>query len=140
MKKIFLLFSIALLSLNLVFSRDMNDEAAETFLIVEGTPICLSFEYYRVRDGWTPLVLSLGELNRLLWMDAANRVSELRETGTHFVEPVCFSDVSTHSLGKETSTLYFDVYEQNHVRTRWKLSPGRTAGTKESKYSDKKLK
>ena len=129
MKKAVVFSLIVLLFLSPVFAGPGSNEGAETFLLVEESPICLSFENYRVKDGWTPVVLSLGELNCLLWMDAAGRISELRETGTHFVEPVCSIDVSTHSMGKEANTLYFDVSEQNRVRTRWIISPGRTAGT-----------
>ncbi|MCX6579664.1 MAG: fibronectin type III domain-containing protein [Candidatus Aminicenantes bacterium] len=73
--------------------------------------------------------LSIGELNCLLWMDESGRVLELRETGAPFVEPVCFIDVSTKTLRKEAEALHFDVYEQNKVRTRWRLSPRGTAGT-----------
>jgi len=132
MKKtvVFFLSALLLLSLSPVFSSGPgSNDAVETFRLVEEPPICLSFENSQMKDGWTPVVLSIGELNCLLWMDDAGRVSWLRETGAHFVEPVCFIDVSTQSLGKEANTLYFDVYEQNSVRTRWRLSPGRTAGT-----------
>ncbi|MCX6581648.1 MAG: leucine-rich repeat domain-containing protein, partial [Candidatus Aminicenantes bacterium] len=73
--------------------------------------------------------LSIGELNCLLWMDESGRVLELRETGAPFVEPVCFIDVSTKTLRKEADVLHFDVYEQNSMRTRWRLPPDKTAGT-----------
>jgi hypothetical protein len=131
MRKVLVFFMavFVLLFLSPVFAGSGSNEGAETFLLMEESPVCLSFENYRVRDGWTPVVLSIGELDCLLWMDEAGRVSELRETGAHFVEPVCFIDVATQSLRKGANTLYFDVYEQNHVRTRWRLSPGGTPGT-----------
>ena len=131
MKKsvVFFLTALLLLFPGTVLPGPGNNEAAETFLLVGGSPICLSFESYQRRDGWTPVVLSLGELDCLLWMDAQGRVSELRDTGTHFVEPVCFIDVPAHSLGKDAHTLDFEGYEQNSVRTRWRLSPVEPAGT-----------
>jgi hypothetical protein len=131
MKKavVFFMAVFGLLFLSPVFAGSESNEGAETFLLMEESPIGLSFENYQMKDGWTPVVLSIGELDCLLWMDAAGRVSELRETGAHFVEPVCFIDVSTQSLRKGANNLYFDVYEQNRVRTRWRLSRGGTAGT-----------
>jgi len=133
MKKAAVFFWTALLLLFLspvlLLPGPGSNEEAETFLLEEETPICLSFENYQRKDGWTPVVLSFGELNCLLWMDASGRVSELRETGAHFVEPVCFIDELAQSLGQDADTLYFEVYEQNQVRTRWRLSPGGAAGT-----------
>jgi hypothetical protein len=126
---VFFLTALLLLSTGPVFPGPGSNDGAEAFLPGDGSTICLSFEHYKMQDGWTPVVLSMGELNCLLWMDEDGRVSELREPGAHFVEPVCFIDVSAQSLRKETDALYFDVYEQNSVRTRWRLSPGGTAGT-----------
>jgi len=131
MKNIIALFviTLGLLSQSPVFPGTGGNEAtAETFLLEEGSPICLSIENYQKKDGWTPVVLSLGELNCLLWMDEAHRVSELREPGDHLVEPVCYIDETTQGLRKGANTLYFDIYDQNQVRTRWILSPGGTAG------------
>jgi hypothetical protein len=62
-------------------------------------------------------------------MDEAGRVSELRESGAPFVEPVCTIDVPAQCLAKDANTIYFEVYEQNSVRTRWRLSPVEPAGT-----------
>jgi hypothetical protein len=129
MKRAGVFFLTVLLFLSPVFAGSASNEGAETFLLMEESPVCLSFENYHMRDGWTPVVLSIGELDCLLWMHAAGRVSELPETGAHFVEPVCFIDESTQSLRKGSNTLYFDVYDQNQVRTRWRLSPGGTVGT-----------
>ena len=131
MKKAVVFFLTALLFFSPVFlfPGPGSIEGAETFLLEEETPICLSFENYQRKDGWTPVVLSLGELQCLLWMDASGWVSELRETGAHFVEPVCIIDELAQTLGQDANTLYFEVYEQNQVRTRWRLSPGGTAGT-----------
>jgi len=130
MKKNVVLLWTALLLLcpGLVFPETGSNKAAETFLLVEGSPICLSFESYQRRDGWTPVVLSLGDINCQVWMDEAGRVSEMRESGAPFVEPVCLIDVPAQCLGKDADTLYFEVYEQNSVRTRWRLSPGEPAG------------
>lgn len=61
-----------------VFPANGNDKEvarAETFLPGEGSSINLSFEYYKMQDGWPPMVLSIGELNCLLWMDEIGRVS-----------------------------------------------------------------
>lgn len=129
MKKNVVFFLTVLLFLSPVFAGPGSSEGAETFLLMEKSPIGLSFENYQVRDGWTPVVLSVGEFNCLLWMDDACRVSELRETDAHFVEPVCVIDELTQSLQNGANILYFDVYEHNSVRTRWRLSPGETAGT-----------
>jgi hypothetical protein len=131
MKKIFIFISIAILSLNLVFSWDMSDKAAETFLLVKDSPIFLSFENYKMKDGRTPVVLSIDRLRFLLWLDASGSVSERRKTKAHPVEPVCTLDPSTLSLGIGKNKLYFEVYEQNSVRTRWRLSPSqeKTTGT-----------
>jgi hypothetical protein len=82
-----------------------------------------------MQDGWTPVVLSIGGLHCLLWMDETGRVSELRELESGFVEPVCVIDVSTKTLRREADALHFDIYEQNKVRIRWRLSTGATAGT-----------
>jgi hypothetical protein len=121
--------TLGLLSLRPVFpGTGSNEAAADTFLLEEGSPICLSFESYQKKDGCTPVVLSLGELNCLLWMDEAGRVSELQEPGHPLVEPVCSIDVLAQCLVKDAETLYFEVYEQNSVRTRWRLSPGEPAG------------
>ncbi len=131
MKKAAVFFLTALLFFSPVFLFPGlgSNKGAETFLLEEETPICLSFENYQRKEGWTPVVLSFGELNCLLWMDASGRVSERRETGAHFVEPVCIIDELAQSLGHDANTLYFEVYEQNEVRTRWKLSPGGSPGT-----------
>jgi Leucine-rich repeat (LRR) protein len=123
MKKIFVIFSIALLSLNLVFPRNMSNEERETFIIAEDSPIFLSFENYKMKDGWTPLVLSVGELEFLLWLDASGRISGRQEIEVHPLDTVCAIDPVTLSLEKGASKLYFEVYEQNPVRTRWRLSP-----------------
>lgn len=129
MTKVIVFFLSVLLTFSPVFSRAVSNESAgETFVLEEGSFICLSFENYQKKDGWTPVVLSLGELNCLLWMDETGRVSELREFGAPLVEPVCFIDVTIQSLAKDAGTLYFEVYEQNSVRTRWRLSPGEPAG------------
>ena len=131
MKKNVVFFCIALLLLSLspVFpGTESNKAAAETFLLEEGTPICLSIESYQKKDGWTPVVLSVGELNCLLWMDEAGNVSELREPGGHLVQPVCSIDVLAQSLVKDADSLNFEVYEQNNIRTRWRLSPGEPSG------------
>jgi len=132
MKKNVVLLWTALLLLcpGLVFPGTGSNKAAETFLLVEGSPICLSFESYQRRDGWTPVVFSLGELNCQVWMDDAGRVSEQRDTGAPFVEPVCLIDVPAQCLAKDADTLYFEVYEQNSVRTRWRLSHQETATKK----------
>jgi hypothetical protein len=70
MKKNVVFFWIALLLLSPgpVFPGTRSNEAAETFLLKEGSPICLSFESYQRRDGWTPVVLSVGDINCLLWI------------------------------------------------------------------------
>jgi Leucine-rich repeat (LRR) protein len=125
MKKIFILFSIFLLSLGLAFSSDMCDETGETFILAKDSPIFLSFENYKMKDGWTPVVLSVGELEFLLWLDASGRISERREIGVHPFETVCTTDpsTSTPSLEMGANKIYFEVYVQNPVRTRWRLSP-----------------
>jgi len=132
MEKLIVFLLSALIFFSPMFSGPGNNEGiggAEALLQSEVSRICLSFEHYKMQDGWTPVVLSMGEINCLLWMDETGRVSELREPGAPFVEPVCLIDVSTQSLWKEADALYFDVYEQNSMRTRWRLSPGGTAGT-----------
>jgi len=126
---VFFLIAILLLSFGPVFASDGINDRAESFLLADESPICVSFEHYKMQDGWTPVVLSMGEFRCMLWMDASGRVSERMETDTPFVEPVCFIDASTKSLRKGADTLYFDVYQQNNVRTRWRLSPSGTAGT-----------
>jgi len=129
-EKIIVFLLSALIFFSPMFSGPGNNEGigdAEVLLQSAGSPICLSFENYKMQDGWTPVVLSLGEIDCLLLMDETGRVSELREPGAPFVEPVCFIDVSTKTLRKEADALYFDVYEQNSIRTRWRLSPDKTA-------------
>jgi hypothetical protein len=130
MKKnvVFVWIALLLLSLSPVFPGTGSNKATETFLLTEDSPICLSFESYKEKDGWTPVVLSLGELECLLWMDEAGRVTEMRESGGHSVEPVCSIDVLAQSLVKDADSLNFEVYEQNNIRTRWRLSPGEPAG------------
>ncbi|MCX6583442.1 MAG: fibronectin type III domain-containing protein [Candidatus Aminicenantes bacterium] len=138
MEKIIVFIFSALIFFSPMFSGTGNNEGigdAEVLLQSAGFPICLSFEHYKMQDGWTPVVLSLGELNCLLWMDESGRVLELRETGAPFVEPVCVIDVMNKSLRREADVLHFDVYEQNKVRTRWRLSPDKTAGTVAKKIS-----
>ncbi|MCX6582958.1 MAG: hypothetical protein NT166_22505, partial [Candidatus Aminicenantes bacterium] len=96
MEKVIVFILSALIFFSPVFSGTGNNEGvggAEALLQSDGSRICLSFEHYKMQDGWTPVVLSIGELNCLLWMDESGRVLELRETGAPFVEPVCFIDV-----------------------------------------------
>lgn len=92
MKQIFVFFLMVLISLSPMFSRNESYKPAETFMLHENAPISLSFENYKMKDGWTPVVLSVGGVDCLLWMDASGRVSEWREIQDHPFAPLCFID------------------------------------------------
>lgn len=127
--RFFIWIALLLVSLGPVFPMTGSNKAVEeTFLLEEGTPIYLSIESYQERDGWTPLVLSVGDVNCLLWMDEAGNVSEQRAPGDQLAVPVCSIDIQTQSLVKNADSLAFELYEQNNVRTRWRLSPGESMG------------
>jgi hypothetical protein len=123
MRQIFVFFLLVLISLSSMFSRNERYNPAEIFILHENTTIYISFENYKIKDGWTPLVLSVGGVDCLLWMDASGRVSEWQEIQDHPFALLCFIDPLNQTLEKGTDILYFDVYEQNPMRTRWQLSP-----------------
>ncbi|HLP60321.1 MAG TPA: hypothetical protein VK186_15885, partial [Candidatus Deferrimicrobium sp.] len=112
MVKLIVVF-LSVLFFSLVFSRPTINESIgsiEAFLPGEGAPICISFEHCKMHDDWTPVVLTIGEFNCLLWMDKDGKVSELRGPGAPFIEPVCIIDAADKSLRKEGGALFFDVY------------------------------
>jgi len=128
MKQILVFFLMVFVSLNPVFPGDEINNPGKTFMLHENASIYLSFEHYKMKDGWTPVVLSVGEVDCLLWMDAFGRVSEWREIQDNAIAPLGFIDPLNQTLGKGADLLYFDVYEQNPVRSRWRLSPYGTPG------------
>lgn len=131
MNRMFVIIFMVLFFLNPVFpgSAAENDEGTEAFILLKDSPIFLSFETYKMKDGWTPVVLSVGELDVMLWLDASGRVTEMREPHGHVLDPVCFIDGSTRNLYKGADGLVFDVYEKNQVRTRWRLPSNETGDT-----------
>lgn len=122
MKQIFVYFLLVLILFSAELPGDESNGLAGTFMLHENARIYLSFETYKMKDGWTPLVLSIGDINCLLWMDASGSVSERRETHGHGIAPLFFINPLNQTLGKSADMLYFDVYEQNPVRSRWRLS------------------
>ncbi|MDQ1352707.1 MAG: hypothetical protein QG657_3013 [Acidobacteriota bacterium] len=132
MEKLIVFILSTLIFFSPVLARAGNDggiKGDETFLFSDRATVRISFEHYKMQEGWTPVVLSIGEINCLLRMDETGKVLEMREPGAPSAEPVCFIDVVTKSLRKEADSLYFDVYEQNNIRTRWRLSSTKTVGT-----------
>jgi hypothetical protein len=128
MKQIRVYFFLVLILFSVELSGDESNRLAGTFMLHENARIYLSFESYKMKDGWTPLVLSLDGIDCLLWMDASGNVSEGRETHGHGIAPLFFIDPLNLTLGKGADVLYFDVYEQNPTRSRWRLSSYETPG------------
>ncbi|HLP47432.1 MAG TPA: fibronectin type III domain-containing protein [Candidatus Deferrimicrobium sp.] len=130
MEKLIILVLTVFLFFSPVFSRADNTNGKEFFLVNQESPIYLSFENYQMKDGWTPVALSIGELDLLLWMDENGKVLELPGTGgtSAYDEPVCIIDIPAHCLKKNGTTLYFEVYDQNDIRLRWRLFPANNAG------------
>jgi hypothetical protein len=60
MKQIFVYFFLVLILFSVELSGDESNRLAGTFTFQEDARICLSFETYKMKDGWTPLVLSIG--------------------------------------------------------------------------------
>ena len=134
-EKLFVFFFTVLLFLCPAIPGFGSNGEENIYLYNNETHISLSFENYKMKDGWTPIVLSMGELNCQLWMDKDGNVSELQNTRAHVDDPVCVIDVAAHCLRKAGKTLYFDVYEQDNIRSRWKISSDSTAGKMPKKIS-----
>ncbi len=113
------------------FNGTGNHHTDKSFQLVGDTPIAISFETYKAGEGWTPVVLSLGELQVLLWMDGYGKLSEMRETFNtvnRSSQGSWYINTSQQYLYQDDCTLRFEVYEENDIRTRWRLSPVNHSG------------
>jgi Leucine-rich repeat (LRR) protein len=128
MKKVIGFVLTMLVFMSPIYPGIGNDGSKTFFLDNQGARISLSFEHHKMKDGWTPVVFSIGELDYPLWMDTNGKVWRLPEPDAQSIDPVYIIDESTHRVQKDGTILNFDVYEQNSIRTRWRLSPRTTEG------------
>lgn len=106
---------IALVSF--VFSTQLKYET-EIFALQDSTPLRISIETYMEKDGWTPVVLSLGGMDIFLWMDASGKVSEMRWEDSGAFAPLFFINLDSAVLSSDEWSTELEIYEQNKVRTR----------------------
>lgn len=109
--------SIALFTLLPVHSSEIN---IETFSI-PCKNIRLAIESYKEKNDWTPLVLSLGNLELHLWLSKDGLVRERKEDILHQLPPVFRINMDKKQLLLEKRCYPFVVYEQDRVRTRMRL-------------------
>ncbi|MBN1224309.1 MAG: hypothetical protein JXB23_13765 [Candidatus Aminicenantes bacterium] len=76
MRKISIYGYLVFLVLCLAVFNYGSGQSPETFLLKGKNLISLSIESYKLKDGWAPVVLSLGEIDFLFWMDVNGQVKE----------------------------------------------------------------
>ncbi|MCI0471067.1 MAG: hypothetical protein L0Y73_05360, partial [Candidatus Aminicenantes bacterium] len=109
--------SIALFTLPPVHPGKGN---IDTFLI-SCKNIRLAIESYKEKNGWTPLVLSLENIELHFWSGKDGLVRERKEDILQGLPPVFRVDMETKRLALEKQSYPFVVYEQDRVRTRMRL-------------------
>ena len=118
MKKSLIGMAAVILALvSFVFSAQLKYET-EIFALQESAPLRISIETYKQKDGWTPVVLSLGGMDIFLWMDARGGVSDRQPEYSRAFAPLFFIDLENLELSSEEWSMGLRIYEQNEVRTR----------------------
>ena len=99
---------------------DSND-AIDSFVIQGKNIIRLSIETYKEKDGWTPVVLSIGDLRISLWMDSNGQVTETQTDEYRPDRSVFTINLSTYEMRVGERNFHLIVSEQNRVRQRMSL-------------------
>ncbi len=118
-KTIFLLIFV-LISFQL-FSSIFQNEKKDTFFLQKKINIIFSIESYLKKNKWTPILISIRDLNFFLWMDENGRVNEYPEIVNLKKKPIFTIDFLSKTIFIDKQYFSFDIYEQNHIRTRIKL-------------------
>ena len=118
MKKSFIVMAVSILILTSFVSLAQNKYSKEIFVLQESTPLRISIETYKQKDGWTPVVLSLCGLDIFLWMDVSGKVSEMRPVDSRSFAPLFFINLDSAVLSSDEWSTELEIYEQNEIRIR----------------------
>jgi hypothetical protein len=96
-------------------------DTTKIFEIQGNNIIRLSIESYKEKGGWTPVVLSIGDLEVSLWMNASGQVAEMQMDESRPVHSIFRINLSKYEMmiGKRNFNLI--ISEQNRVRQRMSL-------------------
>lgn len=114
------IFIFLILSLAVIFASPT--EAAETFTFQGRNTLHLIIDSYKTTsDGWTPVLLSLQDLEFSLWMDVNGRVFESPQRKLHGPRPLFIIDTIANALNLRDRSFPLLIRSQNQKRTRIRL-------------------
>lgn len=103
------------------FTWQESYDTTKIFEIQGNNIIRLSIESYKEKDGWTPVVLSIGDLEVSLWMNTNGQVTEMQKDGFRPIHSVFTINLTTYEMLVGERNFNLMISEQNRVRQRMSL-------------------
>lgn len=115
---------VAILALAFALPASGGDTAEKDLIYWQsGSSLRVSIETYQTRQGWTPVIVSLGGANVMAVMDRQGRVVAARAKGLDKYAPSLFvieMEKGRVLLGGQAHPI--SVFERNAVRTRFRMA------------------
>ena len=103
------------------FPWDESYDTTQSFVIQGNNIIRLSIENYKEKDGWTPVVLSIGNLTISLRMNTNGQVTEIQMDEFRPAHSAFTINLTTYEMSVEERNFNLIISEQNRVRMRMSL-------------------
>ena len=121
MRKFWMSILTVVLVSSFAFPRDESYDTTQSYVIQGNDIIRLSIESYKEKDGWTPVVLSIGDLRISLWMDTNGQVTEMQMDEFCPAHSVFTINLTTYEMRVGERNFNLIISEQNRVRMRMSL-------------------
>jgi hypothetical protein len=114
------------------FTWQESYDTTQIFEIQGNNIIRLSIETYKEKDGWTPVVLSIGDLEVSLWMNTSGQVTEMQKDGFRPIHSVFTINLTTYEMlkiNREREQVEFYIGDSklkfNHISAEFReIDPG----------------
>jgi hypothetical protein len=93
----------------------------ERWELLESGAVIVSVEHYQQRDGWTPVLMTIGELEINFWIDGSGAAVMEPGLGEKYEQALFWLDVDGGTMTLDKELLMLKRYEKNDVRSRFRV-------------------
>lgn len=116
-----LLFMAILLTKGTFPDQKVNRHEVETFTIRQSYPLLISIDHYREKDGWTPVVIVVGGMKFMKWMNSEGVVTDIRRKTSTSIMPIFWIDLNQRQLLVNYAVIPLNIMRHDKMSTRVRI-------------------